>query len=80
MFNYIGGILTMLIKQPLRNEDSENPIRVAFGGAAPVEIWQDFEKRFSLTILEGYGLTESGGVSLCNPPQNIKVGSIGKTA
>jgi carnitine-CoA ligase len=78
VFNYIGGILTMLMKQPQREDDTHNPIRVTFGGAAPKEIWQDFEKRFDLTIIEGYGLTESGGVSLCNPPQDIKVGSIGR--
>lgn len=78
VFNYIGGILTMLMKQPIRDDDSQNPVRVTFGGAAPRELWRDFENRFGITIIEGYGLTESGGVSLCNPPNNIKVGSIGK--
>lgn len=79
VFNYIGGILTMLMKQPPRKDDAQNPIRVTFGGAAPREIWREFEERFDLTIIEGYGLTESGGVSICNPPHDIKVGSIGKT-
>ncbi len=78
IFNYIGGILTMLMKQPPRPDDPDNPIRATFGGAAPKEIWREFEKRFDLTIIEGYGLTESGGVSLCNPMEQIKVGSIGK--
>jgi crotonobetaine/carnitine-CoA ligase len=78
VFNYIGGMLTMLIKQPERENDAENPARATFGGAAPREIWRDFEKRFGVTIIEGYGLTESGGVCLCNPPHRIKVGSIGK--
>ncbi|MBW1787155.1 MAG: ATP-dependent acyl-CoA ligase [Deltaproteobacteria bacterium] len=78
IFNYIGGMLTMLMKQPEREDDSDNPARATFGGAAPKEIWEDLEKRFNVTIIEGYGLTESGGVCLCNPPDNIKVGSIGK--
>ena len=78
VFNYIGGILTMLMKQPPRPNDRDNPIRVTFGGAAPKEVWRDFEKRFDLTIVEGYGLTESGGISLCNPSDQIKVGSIGR--
>jgi len=78
IFNYIGGMLTMLMKQPEREDDSDNPARATFGGAAPREIWRDFERRFNVTIIEGYGLTESGGVCLCNPPDNIKVGSIGK--
>ena len=78
VFNYIGGMLTMLMKQPEREDDGDNPARAAFGGAAPRELWREFEKRFRVTIVEGYGLTESGGVCLCNPPQAIKVGSIGK--
>jgi crotonobetaine/carnitine-CoA ligase len=78
IFNYIGGMLTMLMKQPRREDDGDNPARATFGGAAPRELWRDFEKRFQVTIVEGYGLTESGGVCLCNPPRNIKVGSIGK--
>ncbi len=78
IFNYIGGMLTILAKQPERENDAQNPVRAAFGGAAPREIWRAFEQRFDLTILEGFGLTESGGVCLCNPPRNIKLGSIGK--
>ena len=78
IFNYIGGMLTMLMKQPEREDDADNPIRATFGGAAPREIWLDIEKRFGLTIVEGFGLTESGGVCLCNPPDKIKVGSIGR--
>ena len=78
IFNYIGGMLTMLMKQPEKEDDAINPARATFGGAAPREIWRDFEKRFDVTIIEGYGLSESGGVCLFNPPDSIKVGSIGK--
>jgi len=77
IFNYIGGMLTILMKQPRREDDSDNPARATFGGAAPREIWQDFEKRFNVKILEGFGLTETGGLCLHNPPGKIKVGSIG---
>jgi crotonobetaine/carnitine-CoA ligase len=78
IFNYIGAMLTILYKQPKRDDDGNNPARLTFGGAAPKEIWVDFERRFNLTILEGYGLTETATVALCNPLDNIKVGSIGK--
>ncbi|NWG03499.1 MAG: ATP-dependent acyl-CoA ligase [Syntrophaceae bacterium] len=78
VFNYIGGILTILMKQPEREDDNDNPARIAFGGAAPKEIWLDFEKRFNVKIIEGYGATENGAIPLCNPPDNIRVGSIGK--
>ncbi len=80
IFNYIGGMLTMLMKQPEKDSDPVNSARATFGGAAPREIWQDFERRFDVTIIEGYGLTESGGLCIFNPPDAIKVGSIGKPA
>ncbi|MCP4577580.1 MAG: AMP-binding protein, partial [Deltaproteobacteria bacterium] len=38
IFNYIGGMLTMLMKQPEREDDAQNPARATFGGAAPREI------------------------------------------
>jgi carnitine-CoA ligase len=44
-FNYQGALLTMLMKQPERPDDADNPVRVAFGAPAPVEIWRDFEER-----------------------------------
>jgi crotonobetaine/carnitine-CoA ligase len=78
VFNYIGAMLTILMKQPPRPDDADNPARITFGGAAPKEIWREFEKRFGVTIMEGFGLTESGGVCLANPYDRIKVGSIGK--
>jgi len=81
IFNYIGGMPAMIMKQPERADDADTPARAAFGGAAPQEIRRAFEERFQVTIVAGYGLTESGGVCLCNPPEEIeeiKVGSIGK--
>lgn len=77
IFNYIGSILTILMKQPEREDDAENPVRITFGAAAPKEIWQDFEQRFNLTILEAYGATETSALPLCNPPEETIIGSIG---
>lgn len=77
VFNYIGAMLTMLAKQPARADDAENPIRVAVGGAAPLELWRDFERRFGLEILEIYGLTETACFCLGSPPDAIKPGKLG---
>ncbi len=79
VFNYIGAMLTILMKQPPQPDDADNPARLTFGGAAPKEIWRDFEKRFGVTIMEGFGLTETGGLCLANPYERVKVGSIGKS-
>jgi len=78
VFNYIGAMLTMLHKQPVREQDADNPIRLAVGGAAPKELWQDFERRFGLEILEIYGLTETACFCLGSPPDAIKPGKLGK--
>jgi crotonobetaine/carnitine-CoA ligase len=77
VFNYIGAMLTMLFKQPTRPDDSENPLRLTVGGAAPKELWRSFEQRFSLEILEIYGLTETACFCLSNPPEDVRLGKIG---
>jgi crotonobetaine/carnitine-CoA ligase len=77
VFNYIGAMLTMLAKQPRRDDDAANPARLAIGGAAPAELWSDFERRFGLSILEIYGLTETATFCLGSPPADIRVGKIG---
>lgn len=56
------------------------PIRVCISGAAalPVPVWEKFQKRFRLPLLEGYGLTEAAPVVSLNPYKGIrKGGSIG---
>jgi crotonobetaine/carnitine-CoA ligase len=77
VFNYIGAMLTMIAKQPERQSDVASPARLAVGGAAPVELWTGFERRFSLTILEIYGLTETACFCLGSPPDDIRPGTIG---
>ncbi|MDP5275623.1 ATP-dependent acyl-CoA ligase [Chengkuizengella axinellae] len=78
IFNYIGSMLTILYKQPYSPYEKIHSVNRSFGAAAPEETWSDIEERFGFTIIEGYGLTETGTMALCNPPENIKVGSIGK--
>jgi long-chain acyl-CoA synthetase len=54
-------------------------VAVAGGSALPVEVHKDFERRFGVTILEGYGLSETSPVasfSVFGEP--VRVGSIGK--
>jgi long-chain acyl-CoA synthetase len=53
-------------------------IAAAGGSALPVEVHKDFRKRFGVTILEGYGLSETSPVASFSPSgQEVRVGSIG---
>src|SRR5690349_15377574 len=53
-------------------------VAVAGGSALPVEVHHEFEKRFGVTILEGYGLSETSPVASFSPfGEAVRVGSIG---
>jgi long-chain acyl-CoA synthetase len=55
-------------------------LRVAASGgsALPVEVHRNFKERFGVTILEGYGLSETSPVASFSPPDaEPRVGSIG---
>ncbi len=53
-------------------------VAVAGGAALPVEVHHQFEERFGVTILEGYGLSETSPVaSFSRLGEPVRVGSIG---
>ena len=59
IFNFIGMMLLVLVKQPESENDRNNPVRVAYGTPALEKSMQDYvEKRYGLTVLCGYALTE----------------------
>ncbi len=53
-------------------------IAAAGGSALPVEVHKSFREKFGVTILEGYGLSETSPVASFSPPgEEPRVGSIG---
>src|SRR5699024_2584241 len=75
-FNYQGAMMSILFKQPERDDDADNPVRAAFGAPCPPEVFEDFERRFGVELTEIYGSTEVSIV--CDmPPQNRRVGTAG---
>ena len=74
--HYLGGILQMLLKQPARPDDRDNPVRIAWGGGCTIEVWRAFEERFGVEIHEDYGMTECSSITTVNT--DCKPGSIGK--
>jgi long-chain acyl-CoA synthetase len=60
--------------------DIQLPLRIFISGAAPlpVQVLHDFEKRYGIPLIEGYGLSEASPVVTKNPLDGTrKPGSIG---
>jgi crotonobetaine/carnitine-CoA ligase len=76
-FNYLGGVLPILMKAEPEPGDADNPLRVMFGAGCPPELFEPFERRFGVTLYEGYGMSEIG-MPLMNSVEGRKVGTIGR--
>ncbi len=59
-FNSIGAMLEILMRQPRRDDDADNPLRRCYTGPTPERDRQlEIEERFGIEIVCGYGLSES---------------------
>jgi crotonobetaine/carnitine-CoA ligase len=76
VFNLLGGMATAIYSEPPKPNDADNPVRVVLSAGMPAELWEAFEKRFNLKILECYGAVE-GGLAI-NPIGVGPIGSFGK--
>ena len=63
-FNFMGALLMMLHKQPERPTTRTTRSRRAYGAPAPVTIYDAFEERFGVRLIEVYGSTEAGTATL----------------
>lgn len=75
-FSLLGGMATAIYSEPPRPDDADNPVRFVTSAGMPQAIWEDFERRFDLKILEWYGAVE-GGLAV-KPIGQGPVGSFGK--
>lgn len=76
-FNGLGAMIPILMKQPEKPDDRDNPVRLVISAACPANLWEAFEKRFNLKIWEAYGAVDGGGVLIFNLG-DAPVGSVGK--
>jgi crotonobetaine/carnitine-CoA ligase len=75
--NVFGVMIPFLLKQPIRDDDRNNPMRCVLSVGCPKAAWRDFEQRFDLKVVEFYGASDAPGF-LIN--QDGRPGSVGKPA
>ncbi len=71
------AMINVLYKQPERPTDRTHAVRTALTAGTTRAIWQEFEARFDCSIVELYGMTECGCTTLMNPPDRVRLGSVG---
>ncbi len=80
VFLYLSRMLPVLYNQDIAAEYANNPVRLAIGHGYSFghdrELIRDFEQRYEITVLEGYGTTQTG-ISLWNDIHDRRIGSVG---
>lgn len=72
----LGGMTTAIYCDPPTPADRDHQVRLVVSAGMPAAIWNDFEHRFGVSLLEFYGTAE-GGLTL-KPSGMGPIGSIGK--
>ncbi len=75
-FSLLGGMMAGIYNEPPKENDTDNPVRTVISAGTPAAIWEDFEKRFNVQILEWYAAVEGGFAY--KPPGQGPIGSFGK--
>jgi long-chain acyl-CoA synthetase len=76
----VPSMLQLLLAQPLEQHDLSCLVRVS-SGAAPLarEVAEELERRIpSVEVAEGYGCTESSALISTQPPDERRLGSVGR--
>jgi acyl-CoA synthetase (AMP-forming)/AMP-acid ligase II len=78
---YLGRMLSVLSNQAASDGEA-NPVEMAighgFGFGTDKALIETVETQFGLTVLEGYGVTQTATVATYNTPEEQKIGSVGK--
>ncbi|OBA72115.1 acyl-CoA synthetase [Mycobacterium sp. 1554424.7] len=74
--NYVGKPLAYILATPERDDDVDNPLRVAFGNEANDKDIEEFARRFGVQVEDGFGSTENAVIVIREP--GTPKGSIGR--
>ena len=76
--NYVGKALAYVLATPRRQNDAQNPLRVAFGNEASDREVEAFGKRFGCRVVDGFGSTENAVV--VSRTADTPAGALGRPA
>jgi len=76
--NTLGVMAEFVHRQPRRPDDTDNPLRVVQTIPAPAAIVDDFQARFGVTCIDGYGLSDVGMVAFRHHDEPLVQGSSGR--
>lgn len=75
---YVVPSICALLTKLAQPEDLASIRYTIIGGTTlPLTIAKNYKAKFGVDIMEGYGLSEASPVVAVNPPERVKVGSIG---
>lgn len=60
VFNFIGAMTLILSKKEPADDDRDNDVKVAYGvPALPGELREELERRYGMTVVSGFGMSET---------------------
>ncbi len=68
IFNSIGAVSYFIYNIPPSELDRAHQVHTVFAAPAPKDIYHEFQERFGVKFIEGYGLTETGMATYMTPP------------
>jgi len=78
IFNSIGAVSYFIWNIPASELDRAHKVHTCFAAPAPRDIYNEFQERFGVKFIEGYGLTETGMATYMDPTRSAVPGSMGK--
>jgi crotonobetaine/carnitine-CoA ligase len=78
IFNSIGAVSYFIWNIPPSERDRAHKVHTCFAAPAPRDIYNEFQERFGVKFIEGYGLTETGMATYMDPTRPAVPGSMGK--
>jgi crotonobetaine/carnitine-CoA ligase len=73
----LGAMVHILLKRPAQPDDREHRLRVALSPATAQPLVEDFQRRFGVSLIDGYGSTETNLV-LTNAIGDHAPGTLGR--